>query len=59
MIEVNTEDSVNERVLWHGTTAEAAENIIMFGFNRSYAGAHGKNHKMSILCHSDTVNTID
>lgn len=46
MIGVDTEDSVIERVLWHGTTAEAAENIVMFGFNRSYAGANGKNHKM-------------
>lgn len=45
MIEANSKDVPSERVLWHGTTAEAAANIVMCGFNRNYAGANGRNHK--------------
>lgn len=45
MFEANSGDKQSERVLWHGTTAEAADNIVMSGFNRSYAGVNGRNHK--------------
>mmetsp|Transcript_1373 Transcript_1373/g.2565 ORF Transcript_1373/g.2565 Transcript_1373/m.2565 type:complete len:569 (+) Transcript_1373:45-1751(+) len=30
-----------ERVLWHGTSADSVHNIISNGFNRAYCGRHG------------------
>jgi len=38
----NKPDVCNERLLWHGTTLEAAENICMHGFNRAYCGRNGE-----------------
>ena len=32
-----------ERELWHGTTAEAIDNIYTKGLDRSYSGANGNN----------------
>ena len=31
----------NERVLWHGTAADAVKSINAHGFNRSYCGKNG------------------
>ena len=39
----------NERKLFHGTTEENLEQINHHGFNRSYAGKHGKNCNSSIV----------
>ena len=36
------ESSNNERYLFHGTSKESSEAINHNGFNRSYAGKHGK-----------------
>jgi len=33
--------AVIERSLWHGTSADAVQNINMGGFNRSYCGKNG------------------
>lgn len=38
----NPTGHVNERWLWHGTNLETTEKINAQGFNRSYAGKHGK-----------------
>ena len=32
----------NERWLWHGTSPDTIDKINTQGFNRSFAGAHGK-----------------
>eukprot|EP00927_Polykrikos_kofoidii_P039141 TRINITY_DN33573_c0_g1_i1.p1 TRINITY_DN33573_c0_g1~~TRINITY_DN33573_c0_g1_i1.p1 ORF type:complete len:969 (+),score=111.63 TRINITY_DN33573_c0_g1_i1:43-2949(+) len=30
-----------ERILWHGTSADSVRNIVTGGFNRAYCGRHG------------------
>lgn len=44
MIKANTNDVMNERHLFHGTSASAKDNIIATGFNRNYAGAHASTY---------------
>ena len=34
----------NERMLFHGTSPKCCEAISHYGFNRSFAGTHGKHH---------------
>jgi len=33
--------NANERILWHGTSADCVRNIALHGFNRAYCGRHG------------------
>jgi hypothetical protein len=37
----NPPNTTNERLLWHGTAAEAVDYINGYGFNRSYCGKNG------------------
>uniref|UniRef100_A0A3Q1ECK2 Macro domain-containing protein n=1 Tax=Acanthochromis polyacanthus TaxID=80966 RepID=A0A3Q1ECK2_9TELE len=43
-LEVKNKHKNNERLLFHGTGSNAIDLINKQGFNRSYAGAHGKLH---------------
>jgi hypothetical protein len=39
---------VAERILWHGTSADALESINLHGFNRSYCGKNGELSTISL-----------
>ena len=41
MDEVNPPNTQNERELWHGTPADALDDIHATGFNRSFCGKNG------------------
>jgi poly [ADP-ribose] polymerase 10/14/15 len=40
----------NWKELWHGTSPDAIENIIMNGFNRSYCGKNGEGSSFPQRC---------
>ena len=42
LLQVNPKGTQNERVLWHGTSADTVKQINTNGFNRSYCGKHGQ-----------------
>merc|ERR1719235_167827 len=35
------ESGAGEATLWHGTSVECVQNIVLNGFNRAYCGRHG------------------
>lgn len=51
----------NERTLWHGTAADAIENINNYGFNRSYCGknatVYGQGVYFAVNSHYSTHTT--
>lgn len=42
VIDQNGNNMENEQHLYHGTTIEAAHDIIRYGFNRAFAGRNGR-----------------
>ena len=52
MEQVNPPDIKNERQLFHGTDAESAMKINTQGFNRTYAGKHGKHETDLSIMHT-------
>ena len=42
MDRVNPPTIQNERIMWHGTSADTIEAINAQGFNRSYCGKNGE-----------------
>ncbi len=62
MDRVNPKNCENEKILYHGTSADTLKEIDTSGFNRSYAGKNGERHNehlsLTIVIDSKTIKEL-
>ncbi len=52
MDKVNTQQYGNEKILYHGTSADTQKEIETSGFNRSYCGKNGVKGCQGFFCNN-------